>query len=528
MVFIEITIEVSSARVLLLCVQIALHNYIIMQTHVDVSKYTESQCTHTHAYTYTPAAQALIVAEADQTDLGKPDELLCMCCCAGLGGLKMPQMVIRAWKLGLRQIFLTGAISNWARYIFVILQSLLLAGAMLYSYFFEDGIFFKYPRMVVLGIALLINILERFFHCCNKKNAYWNFCTDFIRLFVTEFLIYIALISSIHDTSLAESYRDNDSNLNDTELEGNQLYYGYGMLGATALLFFLTVVVMKNFTVISVTRSLLKARVGNYSNASRSQKLFLYGLCIHTAVLTLVQAGLLVTIGLLHNSNEPIPSYENDFFVIPFAFLFVAEVVATLLFFLYFSWTMPWARYFPISMLLDLPRDHSWEMQTNRQTRRVQVNMEEPLNLDAISSWFQDAHHSAMTCGGITKNFLRLLTSPLQCVGHIAFIAAGAYTVIFLLYIAYAGWDLSNTRLLIPPLVTLLLLITVSLPSLLLGLLMSALLPLAFIFMISYWLYQGLAEDGSKCTVKDTLRCLFCVFMWVIRKIFKSGILSDD
>ena len=483
------------------------------------------QSQFAHIYTYTSAD--VIIAEADPTDLGKPDELLCLSCCAGLGGLKMPQKVIRAWKLGLRQIFLTGAISNWARYIFVILQSLLLVGAIVYSFILEGGVFFKYPRMVMLGIALLINILERFFHCFYTKSAYWNFCTDFIRLFVTEFLIYIAIVTSIHDTSLIESYHYDDYH-NDTELEGNQLYFSYGMLGATALLFFLTVVVMKNFTVISVTRSLLKARVGNYSNAFRSQKFFLYGLCVHTAVLTLVQAGLLVTIGLLHNSNEPIPSYENDFFVILFAFLFVAEVVAILLFFLYFSWTMPWARYFPISMLLDLPRDHNWEMQTNRQARQVQVNMEEPLNLDAITSWFQDAHHRAMTCGGITKIFLRLLTSPLQCVGHIAFIAASAYTVISLLYIAYAGWDLSNTRLLIPLLVTLLLLIVVSLPSLLLGLLMSALSPLA----ISYWLYQRIAEDGSKCTVKDTLKCLFFVFKWVFKWVFfilrQSGILGDD
>ena len=177
-------------------------------------------------------------------------------------------------------------------------------------------------------------------------------------------------------------------------------------------------------------------------------------------------------------------------------------------------------------MLLDLPRDHSWEIQTNRQTRQVQVNMEEPLNLDAISSWFQDTHRHAMTCGGISKNFLRLLTSPLQYVGHIALIAAGAYTVFFLLYIAYAGCDLSNTRLLIPPLVTLLLLIVVSLPSLLLGILMSALFLPAFVFTISYFVYQGLAEDGSKCTVKDTLRCLFCVFMCCLAMICNGG--DDD
>ena len=94
----------------------------------------ESHSSHTSAYTYTD----VIVAEADLTDMGKPDELLCLCCCAGLGGLKMPQKVLRAWKLGLRQIFLTGAISNWARYIFVILQSLFLVGEIVYSYFLED------------------------------------------------------------------------------------------------------------------------------------------------------------------------------------------------------------------------------------------------------------------------------------------------------------------------------------------------------------------------------------------------------
>jgi hypothetical protein len=176
----------------------------------------------------------------------------------------------------------------------------------------------------------------------------WNFCSDFIRPFATEFFVFIALVVTFY--SHTEWVRNNYifySDRNVTEFS----YFttsGISMIVYLGVLFILTAFVMRNYVVFSVSWSLLKKKVVNNSEAAFSQKLFFYGLRIHTIAQSVLQALLISFTGLLLYFDE-YPRGE------PFRFLAAVVIVPVASWFLYFATALPYIQLFPISMLVDLP-----------------------------------------------------------------------------------------------------------------------------------------------------------------------------
>ena len=379
----------------------------------------------------------------------------------------MPRTVLRAWKIGAKSIMATGVISNWARYIFLAVQSILLFGGILFSYFVDfDQNFYRYLRIGVLGAALIVNFIERFSYWCVHAlsnlddNGVWNFCADIVRLVLTEIFIYAALVTTVFTTS--ETYEEEfiDFPKNSTRYAEYE-EYGNSMLAVMSLLYFLTACLMRNYTVFSITRSLLKARVAKTSNASSSQKCFLYGLCAHTIAQSLLQVLLLIFIGLVfHEKSDHLGDAGIPFIVV---FIILAEVVPLLSLYLYFTFSLPCGKFFPLSMLIDLPPDRG---------RRDPL-----LNMQAVSSWFQTAHDHSMTCKAILIDYLRPLMSPLQYFIHVLFFLAANFVGWCLVFVSYFSAEGLSTLARIASTTAFIVLAVFSLPSLLLALLMIILLP---------------------------------------------------
>jgi hypothetical protein len=143
--------------------------------------------------------------ERERNESAKIKNPFCHYCKVGYAGIKMTPLMVKARKMGLRRIVSVGLIRNWVRYSFLAFLCLLLLGGILATYFSElDDDFYKYIRMALLGIALLINVLERLYywykHCVSKLDdkGSWNFCSDFIRPFATEFFVFIALVVTFY------------------------------------------------------------------------------------------------------------------------------------------------------------------------------------------------------------------------------------------------------------------------------------------------------------------------------------------
>jgi hypothetical protein len=103
--------------------------------------------------------------ERERNESAKIKNPFCHYCKVGYAGIKMTPLMVKARKMGLRRIVSVGLIRNWVRYSFLAFLCLLLLGGILATYFSElDDDFYKYIRMALLGIALLINVLERLYY----------------------------------------------------------------------------------------------------------------------------------------------------------------------------------------------------------------------------------------------------------------------------------------------------------------------------------------------------------------------------
>ena len=262
----------------------------------------------------------------------------------------MPDDMIAAWRIGLKRIMSIGDIGNWARYIFLAVQCLLLLAGVIVSFVVPfDNNFQRYLRIGFLVLALTVNFIERFLFWCVhalsdlRDDGSWNFRANFIRLFVTEILIYGGLMTVLC-----------------SPLNGS--VNGYSIVGLITLLYFLTSVLMKMFIVIKITWSLLKRKVANRSNAATSQKCVLCGLCINTGALIALQAALVVFIGSFFNDDSLFPINAVPFTV-------CSGLVPPYLWGLYFLGIAPSARLFPLSMALDLPPTRSCPEQIQKPSR---------------------------------------------------------------------------------------------------------------------------------------------------------------
>ena len=386
----------------------------------------------------------------------------CLYCRVGYAGIKLTPLMVKARKMGLRRIVSVGLMRNWVRYSFLAVLCLLLFGGVLTTYFLEiDHDFSKHLRMALLGSALLINVLERLFywykHFVSKLDdkGSWNFCSDLIRPFATEIFVSIALLVTLFtQTEQVESSAyifDLDRNLTETNT-----YFttsGVSMIVFLAVLFILTAFVMRNYVVFSVSWSLLKKKVVNNSEAAFSQKLFFYGLRIHTIAQSVLQALLISFTGLLLYFDE-YPRGE------PFRFLAAVVIVPMASWFLYFATALPYIQLFPISMLVDLP---------------PVGNQRNEINIQEVSLQFRVMHRHSMTFKGVCVNLLRLFAHPVQFILHILFSVAGGYTLYFLIY---ASFITSHSSVVVVGCVTSCVLLIFSLPTFLYGLLMSAFLPI--------------------------------------------------
>jgi hypothetical protein len=354
------------------------------------------------------------------------EEPVCFCCYAGMGGLRMPPIMIAAWKIGMKRIMSTGDIGGWARYIFLAVQSLLLLTGIIISFAAPfDNEFLRYLGIGFLAFTLTVIFVERFIFWCGhgfsdlRRGRSWNLFADVVRLFTTEILIYGALMTTL-------------------------LSRFVGLIG---LLYFLTAVVMKMFIVIKFTWSLLKSRAANCSNAATTQKCLLYGLCINTGALILLQAALVVYVGSLLLTGF---SREG----LPLPFIIFSGLVSPYLWGLYFLNVSPFARLFPLSMALDLPPTH---------------NCPDPIDVQTLLPLFERMHRDSKTLSGFTVNVARLYTSPLFVLTQLL------YVVMWSFMVAYMVSDHSTSPL--SRYLALGLLVLLSLPSLLCGLFVVILTP---------------------------------------------------
>ncbi|CAI8034516.1 hypothetical protein GBAR_LOCUS19420 [Geodia barretti] len=366
-------------------------------------------------------------------------EPVCFCCYTGMGGLRMPPIMIATWKIGMRRIMSTGDIGGWARYIFLAVQSLLLLAGIIISFATPfDNQFLRYLGIGFLAFALTVISVERFIFWCGhglsdlRRGRSWNLCADIVRLFITEILIYGALMTTL--SSRFDLLEESSST--------------YSIVGLIGLLYFLTAVVMKMFIVIKFTWSLLKSRAANRSNAATSQKCLLYGLCINTGALILLQTWLVVYVGSLLQtgfSHEGLPLATHIIF---------SGLVSPYLWGLYFLNVSPFARLFPLSMALDLPPTH---------------NCPDPIDVQTLLPLFETMHRGSKTISGFTVNVARLYTSPLFVLTQLL------YVVMWSFMVAYMVSDHSTSPF--SRYFAFGLLVLLSLPSLLYGLFVVILTP---------------------------------------------------
>jgi hypothetical protein len=350
----------------------------------------------------------------------------------------MPPIMIAAWKIGMKRIMSTGDIGGWARYIFLAVQSLLLLTGIIISFAAPfDNEFLRYLGIGFLAFTLTVIFVERFIFWCGhglsdlKDGGSWNLCADIVRLFTTEILIYGALMTTLY--SRFDLLEESSST--------------YSIVGLIGLLYFLTAVVMKMFIVIKFTWSLLKSRAANCSNAATTQKCLLYGLCINTGALILLQAALVVYVGSLLLTGF---SREG----LPLPFIIFSGLVSPYLWGLYFLNVSPFARLFPLSMALDLPPTH---------------NCPDPIDVQTLLPLFERMHRDSKTLSGFTVNVARLYTSPLFVLTQLL------YVVMWSFMVAYMVSDHSTSPL--SRYLALGLLVLLSLPSLLCGLFVVILTP---------------------------------------------------
>ena len=392
-----------------------------------------------------------MAANAPSTGHWFGDEECLFFCCMGLGGLSLPNVMVSAWEVGFKRLMSTADIGNWPRYTFLVVQSLLLLAGIIVSFAapFDDDVA-KYLRVSALSVAMAINFLERFLFWCvhaltgRRDNGTWTFRADVIRLFLTEVFIYIGLMTAIYTTSNHGTYY--------SYYDDNYYSRGYSIAALVGLTYFLTAVVMKIFVAVKVTRSLLKARRRNNSNAATSQKRLLYGLCIFTCAVCALQILLVIFVILSLQTYE---TGGTAFFVMIFG-----SFVPVSLWCLYFLHVMPWARFLPLSMALDLPPT---------------ANCPEEIDVRGISPQFHRIHNKAMSCGGLMMSFLRLLTSPLFVISHFLYLGACGSLVLSLVYsISYYYYPLTA----FVGSIAIILLFCLSLPAIIWGLTIVCLIPI--------------------------------------------------
>jgi hypothetical protein len=368
----------------------------------------------------------------------------------------MPPIMISAWKIGMKRIVSTGDIGGRPRYIFLAVQSLLLLAGIIISFAAPfDNEFQRYLRIGFLALALTVNFVERFLFWCGhaisdlKDDGTWNLCADIVRLFTTEMAIYGALMTILYSRF-------------DFVEESSSIYSTVGLIG---LLYFLTGVVMKMFIVIKFTRSLLKSRATNSSNAATSQKCLLYGLCINTGALILLQAALVVFVGSILQTRD-----SAGEFLVPLIAL--SCLVSPYLWGLYFLTVSPFARLFPLSMALDLP-----------PTR----NSPETIDVQTVLHLFERMHSDSKTFSGFTVNVVRLYTSPLFVLAQVLYFVMWAFMLDFMTR------DYGISQLIhVSRYVALGLLMLLSLLSLLYGLFVVFLTPCAFFMSPIFFGYNKL------------------------------------
>ena len=401
------------------------------------------------------------------------------CLVMGFAGFKMPQILKHAWKMGLSYTTSTGVIGNWPRYLFLVIQSLLLLGGVLFAYFIDDidlpG--YKYIRISFLSAALLVNFVERFTYWClhaatrRPDNGSWNFYSDIIRLFLTEVFIYIALSTTMYSVTFHPSYRKYFSPQENSTVHGQHVHYGISMVVAIAVVFFLTACLMRNFVVYSVVRTLLKARKCDNSHAGSLLKWFLSGLCIHTTALSVLQILQLLFVGLIFRKND-LPSSN---YVGVVAFVILAEIVPVASWFLYFLVSLPMVEMFPIAMLIDSPQAYS---------RNNQIN-----NIQAVSSLFRAMYSRWTSCRGICINLLRPLGSRISSFAYMVFFVGGGYNVYFLIYTSF--FSESSVPLVLVGCIAIMILIGFNFPAFIYGLLVCLFVPI--LYLISSWLFLNLS-----------------------------------
>ena len=401
------------------------------------------------------------------------------CLVMGFAGFKMPRILKHAWKMGLSYTTSTGVIGNWPRYLFLIVQSLLLLGGVLFAYFIGDIDLpdYKYIRISFLSAALLVNFVERFTYWClhaatrRPDNGSWNFYSDIIRLFLTEVFIYIALSTTMYSVTFHPSYRNYFSPLENSTVHSQHVHYGISMVVAIAVVFFLTACLMRNFVVYSVVRTLLKARKrDDNSHAGSLLKWFLSGLCIHTTALSVLQILQLLFVGLIFHKNDlPSSSYVS---VVAFGFL--AEIVPVASWFLYFLVSLPMVEMLPIAMLIDSPPAYS----RNNQ-----------INIQAVSSLFRAMYSRWTSCRGICINVLRPFGSPFSSFAYMVFFVGGGYNVYFLIYTSF--FSESSVSLVLVGCIAIMILIGFNFPAFIYGLLACLFVPiLLFLYLFSAWLFK--------------------------------------
>ena len=260
-----------------------------------------------------------------------------------------------------------------------------------------------------------------------------EFCANFIRLFVTEILTYGALMTAL--------YKLNSPSFPTVRLT---------MLILLGILYFLTAVVMKVFVVIKLTYSLLRAcRVTNNFNTFTVHKHLLCFLCINTFVLIILQAILVVFAGGVSND-------DNGGILL---FMIGSGLVPPLLWWLYFLYTSPWGRFFPLSVALHLP---------------PVANSPTTIDVHSLSPLFKRMYDDATTRNGLIVNMLRLYTSPPFICGNLVFLAAWLCIIIGYANIYPSYFVLSYGVF------VLVLLIGLSFPSVVFGLPIIMLTPFSF------------------------------------------------
>ena len=248
----------------------------------------------------------------------------------------------------------------------------------------------RYWRIGFLAFALAVNTVERvLFWCLHalgklRDDESWNFRADIVRLFITEALIYVALLITLITTSTyGTQYRDIDN-----------FSHAYAVLGIIGFLYFLTAFVMQIFTVIKFTHSLLKARVANISNTATSQKFLLCGLCVYTCALCALKVALVVLIyfGLQIRVIEPVDTFTYSFII--------CGLFPMALWCLYLLQVSPWGRFLPLSMALDLPPT---------------PNCPQEIDAQVVSPLFQQMYSKANTCKGFIMNSVFLQAHSFSC-----------------------------------------------------------------------------------------------------------------